>query len=119
MATESPDPTLNAIVALSDAASSSVNDLELLNHELGMMRRRRRRGWSWRRIVLASGSANPLGATMRVVTTLGQAGGALRRSLAQALRHEGMTLTEIAKLFDVSRQRVGSLFHARPNRESN
>src|ERR1700728_2823968 len=107
------DPTLSAVTALSDAASSSADELKLLDHELRTMPRRRRRGWAWRRIVFDSGSANPLGATMRIVTPLGQAGVALRRSLAQALRAEGMRVTEIASLFDVSRQRVGALFRPR------
>jgi len=109
------DPTLNAVTALSEAANSSVDELKLLDHQLSTMRRRRRRGWSWSRIVLASDAANPLRLTTGIVTTLAQASGALRRSLAQALRQEGMKMTEIARLFAVSRQRVGALFHSRRN----
>jgi hypothetical protein len=112
------DPTLNAVTALSEALVSSADELKLVDQELRTMRRRRQRGWSWRRIVSASGPANPLGVTMTIVATLGKSAGVLRRSLALALRHEGMKVTEIARLFGVSRQRVGALFHQRPNKLS-
>jgi hypothetical protein len=107
------DPTLNAITALSEAVVSSADDLKLVDQELKTMRRRRLRGWSWRRIVAASGSVNPLGVTIRIAATLGQSSGVFRRTLALALRQEGMKVTEIASLFAVSRQRVSALVHPR------
>jgi predicted transcriptional regulator len=48
------------------------------------------------------------------LANLGQAIGAFRRALASTLRTEGMRVTEIASLFEVSRQRVSAL--VRPKR---
>jgi hypothetical protein len=103
------DPGLGALETLSDAATSSASELVHLDAELTTMRRRRRRGWSWSRIISSNGSDDPLATVMNIVTTLGRASGEFRRALARSLRDEGMRVTEIASLFGVSRQRVSAL----------
>jgi predicted XRE-type DNA-binding protein len=104
------DPALGALSALSDVAESSATSLTRLGDELSIMRRRRKRGWSWRRIVSADDSPNPMSIVTRIINNLGRASSELRRALARALRNEGLQVTEIAGLFGVSRQRVSALF---------
>jgi predicted transcriptional regulator len=44
-----------------------------------------------------------------IAARLARAGGEFRRSLAQMLRDEGVRITEIGHILDVSRQRVSAL----------
>ena len=103
------DPVLQALVTLSDAATSGANHLTVLNEDLAAVRAHRMRGWSWRRILADADLANPLSSLTKVAADLARACGAFRRALALGLRREGMQVTEIASLFDVSRQRVSAL----------
>ena len=48
------------------------------------------------------------------IDTLNEAGSALRRAEAAALRDEGLTIERIAGLFGVSRQRVSALLQVSP-----
>jgi hypothetical protein len=108
------DPALQALTNLSEIAEAGANELHALNADLSTMKGHRRRGWTWRRIISAAGSPNPLSIVARVASDLSRANGALRRALARALRDEGMQLTDIGRLFGVTRQRVGAL--VRPDR---
>jgi predicted XRE-type DNA-binding protein len=110
---QTQDPVSEALTNLSEVAASSAKDLTALDEGLVDMKRRRARGTSWREIISSAGSPNPLAAMASIATNLGRATGALRRALAGALRNEGMQVTEIAKLFDVSRQRVSALLRTR------
>jgi hypothetical protein len=112
------EQALEALTTLSDVAESSANGLIRLGGELTVMERRRRRGWSWRRIISATESPNPISTVMRIVDNLGRASGHLRRALTRALRSEGMQITEVATLFGVSRQRASALFHRGSPKES-
>jgi hypothetical protein len=108
------DPALGALEVLSEVAASGAEDLNSLQSDLANMRRLRIEGWSWQRIVFSDNSASPLSVGTSVLANLGQAIGAFRRALASTLRTEGMRVTEIASLFEVSRQRVSAL--VRPKR---
>jgi predicted XRE-type DNA-binding protein len=103
------DPVLRALAALSDAATSSANHLTVLNEDLAAVRAHRMHGWSWRRILADADLSNLLSSLTKVAADLARACGAFRRALALGLRREGMQVTEIASLFDVSRQRVSAL----------
>ena len=103
------DPVLRALAILSDAATSSANHLTVLSEDLAAVRVHRMRGWSWRRILADADLSNPLSALTGVAADLARACGAFRRALALGLRREGMQVTEIATLFEVSRQRVSAL----------
>jgi hypothetical protein len=107
------DPTLDALTSLSEAAASSAKDLNVLDEELAAMRRHRRQGWSWRRIVASNGEASTVSAAASIAANLARAAGRFRRGLARALHNEGMQINEIATLFAVSRQRVSALTRAR------
>jgi hypothetical protein len=103
------DPVLEALTNLSEVATSSASDLAELNEELAILRRNRLQGWSWRRIVADADSPNPLALLTKIAADLGRACGGFRRALAVGLQREGLQVTEIATLFEVSRQRVSAL----------
>ena len=110
------DPALKALSTLSEVTLRSVDDLTAITDELAAMQRRRRRGWSWQRILSSAPAPSPLTAVAGIASNLGRASGDFRRALIRALRSEGMRITEIATLLEVSRQRVSALVH--PKRSS-
>ncbi len=103
------DPALEALAALSEAAVSGIDGLTEVNEKLGAVRRRRCRGWSWRRIVSSTEMVDALSCVARLAAELGRASGEFRRLLARMLRHEGLQVTAIGRLLGVSRQRVSAL----------
>jgi hypothetical protein len=107
------DRVLEALASLSDVATSSANELLALTEDLADIRRHRTSGWSWRRIVSADDSPKPLSVLTDIAANFARASGAYRRALAHGLRSEGMQVTEIATLFEVSRQRVSALIRPR------
>ena len=113
------DVALEALDALSDVTASSIEGLTEVRSHLTQVRRRRRRGWSWRRILSADDSPNPLAGVTGIAASLAIASAEFRRALAHSLRREGLQLTRIAPLLDVSRQRIGALLRPRkPSRPS-
>jgi hypothetical protein len=103
------DPVLEALTTLSEVATASASDLADLNEDLAILRRNRLQGWTWRRIIADAESPNPLSLLTKIAADLARACGGFRRALAVGLRREGLQVTEIASLFDVSRQRVSAL----------
>ena len=110
---EHDDPALEALTTLSEVASASADGLNVVGDELSSMKRRRSRGWSWRRILSSGSSASLLSDVARIVANLGGASGAFRRTVAQALKKEGMQLKDIASLLAVSRQRISAVIRPR------
>jgi hypothetical protein len=102
-----------ALAELSDVAASSAHELISLQEDLDEIRGHRLRGRPWRHIISDANSPNPLSLLTRVAANVSRAGGSYRRALAVGLRKDGMQVTEIAKLFDVSRQRVSALLRPR------
>ena len=113
---EQGDPALEALTTLSEVASASATELGAVGDELIAMKQRRRRGWSWHRILSSSSSSSLFSDLARTVTKLGSASGAFRRTAARALQKEGMQIKAIASLFAVTRQRVSALI--RPQRKT-
>jgi hypothetical protein len=107
------DVALDALDTLSEVAASSIDGLTEVHAQLTQVRRRRRRGWTWRRIVSSEDSPNPLANVTGIAANLAIASAEFRRGLAHALRNEGMPLTRIAPLLNVSRQRIGALLRPR------
>jgi len=106
------DLVLEALTNLSDVATSTADDLAELNEDLARMRRSRQLGSSWRHILSEPDTANPLSIVNKLAADLALACGGFRRAMAIGLRREGLAVTEIAGLFDVSRQRVGALIRS-------
>jgi len=112
------DPVLEALSNLSDMATSTANDLTELNEDLLRIRRSRQQGSTWRHIIADTDRPNPLSLLTKVAADLALACGSFRRALALGLRREGLQVTEIANLFDVSRQRVSALIRSHGPRKS-
>jgi hypothetical protein len=106
------DPVLEALSNLSEVALSSASDLADLNKDLASLRHNRMQGWSWQRIMADAETPNPLALLTKIAADLGRACGGFRRALALGLRREGLQITEIASMFDVSRQRVSALIRS-------
>jgi hypothetical protein len=66
------DAALEALTTLSEVASASVAELNVVGDELTMMKQRRRRGWSWRKILSSVGVRPPAfgGACVRALEDL-------------------------------------------------
>ena len=103
------DTATIALDHLANAADEGVAELQELQRDLRNMREHRLRGWSWRQVMSTASVPKPLVRMARIASDLGAAGGSFRRALAQTLRSEGMQVSAIADLFDVSRQRVSTL----------
>jgi hypothetical protein len=106
------DVAMEALVALSETAQSSIDGLTNMQERLEGARRRRVRGWSWRRIVASSEMGGLFPTLARISGNLAKAGGQFRRATARALRDEGAPTREVADSMQVTRQRVSAL--ARP-----
>jgi hypothetical protein len=113
------DLALSALNSLSETTASSIEGLTAVNFQLAEVRRRRRRGWTWLRIASNADGPNPLATVTAIAADLAVATGEFRRALAHSLRSEGLPLSRIASLLDVSRQRVGALLHRSQQREGN
>jgi hypothetical protein len=107
------DLTLKALTTLSEVTLRTVDELNAVTDDLVAMQRRRRRGWSWRRILSSAPAPNPLTSVAGIASNLGRASGDFRRALIRSLRIEGMRITEVATLLEVSRQRVSALVHSK------
>jgi len=103
------DPVVEALSNLTKVAASCESDLAELRRNLDRVRRHRLDGWTLRRIMAEAGSPTPLSLMNRIASDLARACGGFRRALALGLRLEGLQVTEIAALFEVSRQRVSAL----------
>ncbi|ABS03330.1 helix-turn-helix domain-containing protein [Kineococcus radiotolerans] len=110
---EVADPTLASLTALVTQVEESVRLLTLVGDRAGAVVRRRLAGDSYSEIV--ESKERPF--IVEVITTamsgLGEAGGQYRRAQARALRAEGVSVPDIARLFGVTRQRVSALLDDR------
>jgi hypothetical protein len=107
------DPVVDALTTLSQAATSSASGLMGLNEDITAIRDQRLSGWSWRRIMDDSQSSKMLSSVAEIAANFSRASGGFRRALALGLRKEGLQVSEVAALFDVSRQRVSALLRPR------
>ncbi|MBB2899551.1 hypothetical protein FHR75_000339 [Kineococcus radiotolerans] len=110
---EVADPTLASLTALVAQAEESVRLLTLVGDRAGALVRRRLAGDSYTEII--ESKERPF--IVEVITTamagMGEVGGQYRRAQARALRAEGVSVPDIARLFGVSRQRVSALLDDR------
>ncbi len=109
MAPTAADATADALVALVEELTDAIAELDLVRERARAVLHRRAAGTGYADIVGSKERpfiAEMLTATM---TGLGEAGGRYRRAQVRALRAEGCTVPEIARLFGVTRQRVSAL----------
>ena len=103
------DPVLAALDDLVVALEAGAADTKVMLRRAQAWRRARDKGLAYRDVVTAE--ARPLIVELLRDTQdrLTVAGSRFRRAEARALRDEGLTLDDIARLFGVTRQRVIAL----------
>jgi DNA-directed RNA polymerase specialized sigma24 family protein len=111
MTTADQDGVLEALELLSAALAETARIDEQILQRIAHIREQRTQGRTYAEIVPAE--PRPLIVEMLSVhlDRLATAGNRIRRREAQALYDEGLTMDEIATLFGVSRQRIGTLLH--------
>ena len=111
-----PEPTDPAAEAL----HRLVGELDVVVRELRSARERavellaqRGQGRSWYEIVAAEQRPLIVEQISSVMSSLADAGGQWRRTQAQALHDEAVSINRIAELYGVTRQRVSALLRPR------
>jgi malate synthase len=107
------DPADRALGQLVTELREVVADLEQARTRAQELQAQRAEGRSWHEIV--SGEERPLivEQVTSALSALADAGGQWRRTQAQALHDESVSINRIAELYGVSRQRVSALLRGR------
>ena len=109
------DPVLDAIDGLLAAARENIVAWVGVMARAESIREQRRSGVPYSDMHIDTTTPPIIDAVSRNQERLGVAAAALRRSLAHALAAEGMSHADIARVFGVSRQRVGMLLRNEPD----
>lgn len=103
------DPVVRAIDQLTDAIEENARDERLLARRLRRLRDGRTAGRPWRRLLDSEPDPAALVVVGRILARMSATSGGLRRSMARAVRSEGETVSEIARRFGVTHQRVSTI----------
>lgn len=108
------DPVLDALSDLREALDRNEARMVAIRARMVHIAELRSQGRSYREIV--GKEERPLIVEMATdnLASLFEAGSRLRKAEARALHEEGLTMTEIAELFGVTRQRISELLRADP-----
>jgi predicted XRE-type DNA-binding protein len=104
-----PDAVLDALDGILAAARDNIVSWVGVMERVEAIREQRRQGIAYTEMQIASTTPPIIDTVARNQERLGSAAAALRRAVAHALVDEGMSHADIARLFGVSRQRVGML----------
>jgi hypothetical protein len=110
---QSADEVLAALDALVEAVAVAAAQIDLVTNRSEAVHSERARGATYSEIVSGGGPLVPQAVTANL-TELLDASSRLRRAQAKALYAEGLSMHHIARLFQVSRQRVSALLRAAP-----
>ena len=111
-----PDDTADrALVALVEEIGAVIAELERARRRAHELQEERRRGRSWEEIVLAEERPLIVEQISSAMASLAGAGGHWRRTQAQALHDEHVSINRIAALYGVTRQRVSALLRGQEN----
>jgi predicted XRE-type DNA-binding protein len=103
------DPVLAAIEELVAAARANVIEWEHVITRAARIKELRAAGHAYRAMQIDDDGPTIIDAVSRNQSRLTDAAAAFRRAIARELVAEGMSRAEIARVFGVSRQRVGML----------
>ena len=103
------DAVVAALDEVADAAAVTATESGEVARRARHLRRLRVRGLSWRDIATQEHPPLLVQLITGILERLARVGSRLRRAEAHALRTEGMSTQEVARLFGVSRQRVSRL----------
>ena len=111
--TAEPDTSVTlAINALQHSLEESARREAALSRQLDAMKTARRAGREWREVLANDANMHAVTVVGEIARRLGESGASFRRTLALALVREGDGLSEIARRFGISRQRVFNLVRA-------
>ena len=114
MSTAGEDEVLSALSAVESAIEANLEAGRAIRRRARQLRAARARGRSWGEIVDAEQPPRVVELLRATQDRLAVAGSAFRRAEAAALRREGYTLDEIARLFGVTRPRIVALLRVGP-----
>ncbi len=103
------DPVLAALDKLETVMRETADRNRTALRRADAIRRSRKRGIPYREIVPKEERPLVVELLTRTLVELSDAGSNFRRVEARALYSEGLTMSEIAKLFGVTRQRIAAL----------
>lgn len=113
--TTSSDPTVDALDALGDALDGVASDQQILSQRVQMLRESRASGVAWLEILTSERGDGSMQLVSQLLARISGASGVLRKVVVEELRHEGVSIPTIAKLFGVSHQRVSNLLRRDPS----
>ena len=111
MTDQSADEVLAALDALMEVLTLTAAQRDLVRSRSEVVHLERAQGATYAEIVGNSGPLVPQAVAANLNELL-EAGSRLRRAQAKALYAEGLSMHQIARLFQVSRQRVSALLRA-------
>lgn len=109
MTEHSGDAAVEALAALITQMERTTAELEAASERAHQLVELRSTGRSWRDIVFQEERPLIIERITRALDDLGAAGSRFRREEARALQREDVSITDIGKLFGVTRQRASTL----------
>jgi len=106
------DPFLDALVALEEVLADNARRETLIKRRIARLRRSRANGHPYTESVYSEDGPLIVQLLTENATALDTCGANVRRTEAQALHDEGLTMEQIAERFGVTRQRVSALLRA-------
>jgi hypothetical protein len=103
------DPFLDALTALEGVLAENARRETLIKKRIGRLRKARAKGLAYTETVYSEDGPLIVQLLTENATALDTCGANVRRTEAQALHEEGMTMEQIAERFGVTRQRVSAL----------
>lgn len=112
MGARSPDPVVTALEDLAAALEENITASRAAIIRIEEIRALRAAGRPYRQIADEQGRPLVVETITENLERLRRCGAALRRAQAQALHDEGLTMSQIAALFGVTRQRVSAILRS-------
>ncbi len=117
MGRDSDDAAVRALVDLRAKLHQTISDLGAAADRAERLIELRRHGMPWYDIVTSEERPLVVETITRALDDLGELGSRFRREEALALQREDVSITRIAEMFRVTRQRVSALLHTRSARD--
>jgi len=107
------DPTVEALDRLLGVLAQLAEDEARLTKKLEDLRQARLEGHQWYDILSKEGAPGSMQTVSHMLGCLAQASGSLRKELVEDMRREGVSIPAIARVFEVTHQRVSNLLRRR------
>ena len=107
------DPFLDALTALEGVLAENSQRETLIKRRIARLRKARAKGLGYTETVYTEDGPLIVQLLTENATALNTCGADVRRTEAQALHDEGLTMEQMAERFGVTRQRVSALLRKR------